>query len=78
MAEKIPVLVSKVNGLIEPFEFANPGWIIENSFEMSIKYIINNRLEIKKIKENEKMWSRIQRYYSWNTISLETEKLYHQ
>jgi glycosyltransferase involved in cell wall biosynthesis len=76
LAEKKPVLVSRINGLIEPFEIANPGWIITKSLNYSLHYIINNKEEIKKIKNDEKMWSTIHHYYSWKKIAEKTQSLY--
>ena len=34
--------------------------------------------EIRKIKNDELAWKKVQAYYDWHNISLQTQKLYHK
>lgn len=80
LAKRKPVLVSDVGGLTQPFEVGNIGWVMDEvtSKELfeKIKLIIQEKGKIEEIKNNTKLWQKIENYYSWQTIGEKTKKLY--
>lgn len=80
LAEHVPVLVSDLGGLTEPFQVANVGWKIE---ELSVKclaermkYLIAHPEESLSIRTDDDAWDKIEEFYSWNSISKTTQDLY--
>jgi glycosyltransferase involved in cell wall biosynthesis len=79
LAEEKPVLVSDRGGLTDPFEVGKIGWIIEptkSNLKDCLKQIINNKNEIRKIKNNAELWTKVQQYYSWEDIGEKTTDFY--
>lgn len=79
LAEKKPVLVSDRGGLTDPFEIGKTGWIIEptkSNLKDCLKKIINNKNEIRKIKNDDELWTKVQQYYSWEDIGKKTTAFY--
>lgn len=80
LKERVPVLVSKVGGLTDPFKIANIGWIIEpndiDSLKNQLIYLSENKEEIIKIQKSKSKWDRISNYYSWKRISKRTFDIY--
>jgi len=79
LSEEKPILVSDRGGLTDPFEVGELGWIIEPTkynLKNKIIEIINNKNYIKKIKNDNFLWNRVKKYYSWESIGKETEKFY--
>lgn len=79
LAEEKPVLVSDRGGLTDPFEIGKIGWVIEptkSDLKECLKEIINNKNEIRKIKSNEKLWTKVKQYYSWKDIGKNTTAFY--
>lgn len=82
MTEKIPVLVTEVGGLADPLKIADIGWCIndvlqkEQLRDMMIR-ILNETDKICSIKADSEGWNRINDYYGWERISLQTQALYH-
>lgn len=83
ISEKIPTLVTNVGGLPEPLQLADIGWIIEDdvnetNLQAALLSILHHPEEISKIKHNEDAWRKVQDYYDWHNISLQTQELYHK
>ncbi|MDD3078907.1 MAG: glycosyltransferase [Paludibacter sp.] len=79
--EKKPIIVSPIEGLIEPFEFGNTGWIMKDISSIELKNSIMNSiddLQNNKFTVTEETWNNIENYYSWKNISLATQKIYNQ
>ena len=78
--KKIPVIVSNIGGLVQPFELGNVGWIVDNINEKNLCDVINkvikNKNKINEIKNNRVLWTSIEEYYSWEKIGKKTYKLY--
>ena len=78
--EKVPVLVSNVGGLTDPFNIAEIGWIIPANDPSALKdkliYLTKRPEEIARIKNNKEDWNNIAVAYDWKTISNETLKVY--
>jgi glycosyltransferase involved in cell wall biosynthesis len=83
ISEKIPTLVTNVGGLPEPLKLAKIGWIIEDdineaNLQAALLNILHNPEEIRKIKQDENAWRKVQDYYDWHNISLQTQGLYNK
>lgn len=80
ISASIPVVVTKLGGLTEPFEVADIGWIIDNadaeSLGKQLTYLANNVQEVREKKNNEKIWQAARDFYSWDEISQKTVDLY--
>lgn len=80
ISEEIPVLVTNVGGLTEPFEVASIGWILPTADKELLREVLlhlaENPEEAQRIKKNQKNWSKVQEYYSWNRIGKLTQQLY--
>ena len=80
ISASIPVVVTKLGGLTEPFEVADIGWIIDNadaeSLGKKLTYLANNVQEVREKKNNEKIWQAARDFYSWDEISQKTVDLY--
>ena len=80
LAEHIPVLVSNIGGLTQPFEIANVGWVLENLNSQCltdrIMRIIEKKEELRNIKDNLENWKKIDEFYDWKSIGNTTLKLY--
>lgn len=79
LAEEKPVLVSDRGGLTDPFEVGEIGWVIEpteSDLRDCLREIINNKNEIRKIKNNEELWTKVKQYYSWKDIGKKTTAFY--
>ena len=83
ISEKIPTLVTNVGGLPEPLKLAKIGWIIEDeineaNLRAALLNILHNPEEIRKIKQDENAWRKVQDFYDWHNISLQTQNLYNK
>jgi glycosyltransferase involved in cell wall biosynthesis len=79
LAEEKPVLVSDRGGLTDPFEVGKIGWVIEpnkSDLKECLREIINNKNEIRKIKNDEELWTKVKQYYSWKDIGKKTTAFY--
>lgn len=79
LADEKPVLVSDRGGLTDPFEVGKIGWVIEptkSDLKECLREIINNKNEIRKIKNNEELWTKVKQYYSWKDIGKKTTAFY--
>lgn len=80
LAENKPVIVSKVGDIIQPFEFAKCGWILENievdTIRNLLESIVKDKSEYTKIKNDTKMWTDIEKFYSWKDIGKKTQTFY--
>mgnify|MGYP003299613264 CR=1 FL=1 len=80
LAERKPVIVSNVGDIVQPFEIAKCGWILDN-IEVDIiknllESIIKDKSEYTKIKKDTKMWEDIGKFYSWDDIGKKTKTFY--
>ena len=83
ISERIPTLVTNVGGMPEPLQIAPIGWVIEEevneaNLQVALLHIISHPEEKKKKKNDELAWKKVQAYYDWHNISLQTQKLYHK
>ena len=83
ISERIPTLVTNVGGMPEPLQIAPIGWVIEEevneaNLQVALLHIISHPEEISNIKNDELAWKKVQAYYDWHNISLQTQKLYHK
>lgn len=80
LAEHIPVIVSNIGGLTQPFEIGNVGWILNELSSDSLANILLNVIKVSDqlqvIKNNNALWSRIDEFYDWKSIGQKTQKLY--
>lgn len=80
LAEHIPVIVSNVGGLAQPFELGNVGWVLErldvDCLRKILQEIISNPEEIHTIKSDAKLWNQIDAFYDWKSIGSKTLDLY--
>ena len=80
LAEHIPVIVSNIGGLIQPFDIGKVGWILKelSASELSetIENVINNKTQIKSITNDYLLWKKIDDYYNWKSIGKKTYSLY--
>lgn len=80
LAEHIPVLVSNIGGLVQPFSIGKVGWVLENlnSQDLSklIETILSDKNELESICKNDEVWNRIDEFYDWKTIGNKTYSLY--
>ena len=77
--EEIPVIVTNTGGLVEPFKYADIGWIIDSSHIYSqlikvLSAINNDPILVSEKKDAD--WSALRTFYSWDTIALKSEILY--
>jgi glycosyltransferase involved in cell wall biosynthesis len=74
------VLVSRVGGLTQPFQFGKVGWVLKEltSKELmgQLEHIIENSNDIKTITEDIELWKRIDEFYCWKNIAIQTKELY--
>ena len=83
ISERIPTLVTDVGGLKEPLQIAKIGWVIEEevneeNLRAALLDLLHHSEEISKIKNDHQAWEKVQDYYDWHHISLQTQELYHQ
>ena len=83
ISERIPTLVTDVGGLKEPLQIAKIGWVIEEevneeNLRAALLDLLYHSEEISKIKNDHQAWEKVQDYYDWHHISLQTQELYHQ
>ncbi len=80
LAEHVPVVVSKIGGLVQPFEIGKVGWILDElnaqSLANILEKIINDKDELNDIYYNEILWKRIDDFYDWKNIGEKTLNLY--
>lgn len=80
LAHRKAVLVSNIGGLTQPFQVGKVGWILNeltsNELMDKLEYISNNINEIKKIEEDNNLWSKINDFYSWIRIGALTLNTY--
>ena len=80
LAEHIPVIVSKIGGLVQPFEIGNVGWILDElnaqALANILEKIIKDKDELNSINKNDVLWNRIDDFYDWKNIGGKTLNLY--
>ena len=81
MAEHVPVLVSDAGGLADPLKVAEVGWLIPQLSHQNLKdtllQILSDPEKVRRIKQNNENWNKIEAEYSWEKISHTTQRLYH-
>ena len=82
MEEGIPILVSDAGGLSEPLAIANIGWKVraddKESLRQMLIHLVSHPYETRRMKNNKQCWETVCAKYSWNTISIQTQDLYHK
>lgn len=80
LSHRLPILVSNLDGLVEPLTVANVGWsfevLNEDHFVNSIRYISSQSGRLNTLKRDNDSWGRISNFYSWASISKTTVSLY--
>ena len=80
LAEKIPVIVSQVGELVQPFEVACCGWIMPSldvaSLRVLLEQIVTNKTVVATIKNDIVSWKKIEKFYSWQEIGKTTTAFY--
>lgn len=80
MAEHIPVAVTDVGGLTDPFQYGNIGWIIPKPTREALRdtllHIVANKEEARNIKADQATWQTVCSHYAWDLISRQTQQLY--
>lgn len=78
--EHIPVLVTEVGGLTEPFDVADIGWKITETDSEELRktliFLSENPQQAKAKKNDSTLWEKACHFYDWKTISQQTEHLY--
>lgn len=78
--EGIPYCSTNVGELLYPLTISKIGWEINDNspsgLEEILLKILNNKAELKNIKENMKSWERIRSLYDWNYTAKVTENCY--
>ena len=76
----IPVIVSKVGGLTQPFEIKKIGYILPDISEKSIiSTLVLAQKELKQLRElkgNTKEWEELDKFYDWKNIAVKTVNFY--
>ena len=80
IGSEIPFVVSDAGGLSEPLSIADVGWCIgkanfDNLLNCVVQ-IITTPSDIEKKKNNIQGWEKLQKYYSWDSISKKTVDVY--
>ena len=82
MEEHIPLLVSDAGGLSEPLAVVNIGWKVKaddkDSLRQMLIHLASHPDEIRNVRNNTQCWEIVCAKYSWNTISKQTQDLYHK
>ena len=80
MAEHIPVVVTDVGGITDPFEYGRIGWIVprltKEALRETLLSVVGNKEEARRIKSDEATWQRVNAHYDWREISHQTQRLY--
>lgn len=80
LAEHVPVLVTNVGGLCDPFDVAPVGWTIEandvSALSRQLLYLQKHREEVTAIKQDASSWQRLRVYYDWQNIGRQTLQVY--
>ena len=80
LSEKIPVLVSDVGGLTEPFSISKVGWVVPandtDALRSQLVYLSKHIEEISYVKNDVLAWKKIAMAFNWEKISNETLKVY--
>ena len=80
MAEHIPVVVTDVGGIADPFEYGRIGWIVprltKEALRETLLSIVGNKEEARRIKGDGATWQRVNAHYDWCEINRQTQWLY--
>ena len=76
MYEKKKVIVSKLDGLTEPFAFGDIGLILQKTDVEAVKKAFLTVKTTKDYTPSNKVWETIHNFYSWETIGLKTKNIY--
>lgn len=75
-----PVLVSKINGLIEPFLYGNIGWILDelsaDNLASTLVKILSNKNMLASIQNDNELWGKVLSSFSWEEIGKLTSQVY--
>ena len=78
--EEVPVLVSNVGGLTEPFRCGRIGWIMSETSQDELANLLTkiskNPQEINSIKNDKISWNKVKDYYNWSRIQKTTFNFY--
>ncbi|CAN0604284.1 unnamed protein product, partial [Ectocarpus sp. 12 AP-2014] len=74
--EKKKVIVSNLDGLVEPFQFGKIGLLIPQTTVAELKRAFIKADEEKDYCPTKKVWESIHEFYGWKSIGLKTNELY--
>lgn len=81
LAAHIPVIVSDVGDITQPFDIAQCGWILPDVQVDTIRTVLEKIVEdpssVTNIKNDSILWSKIEQFYSWEDIGRKTMLFYH-
>lgn len=77
-----PVVASNIDGLNDPFQYRDMGWLFESENKPSLRSIIENIVLhphlVTNKKEDINMWNDLRKVYSWKDIGDKTTELYNK
>ncbi len=80
LTEHVPLLLTDVGSLAEPLSIARIGWKIQRAEESELKnaliYLLSHKEEIEVIHNDHQAWEKVCKFYDWQGISKQTQKLY--
>jgi len=79
LGRRIPVLVSPLPGLLEPFEFARVGWQFDGSVEglvSSLIFLATHREQVTRVRGDEEAWRAVREAYAWRHIGSRAREIY--
>lgn len=80
LAAHIPVIVSDVGDITQPFEIAQCGWILPDvkvdTIRTMLEKIAKDMFAVTNIKTNSMIWKKIEQFYSWEDIGRKTMLFY--
>ena len=81
LAQRIPVLVSRLPGLVEPFEHARVGWEFDGTvggLGDALLLLAKNRERVKEVRADETAWQALEDAYAWCRIGLSAREVYRE
>ncbi|HFQ5292026.1 TPA: glycosyltransferase family 4 protein [Vibrio vulnificus] len=78
--QRVPVIVTSLPGLLQPFKVGPIGWVIDECTEINIFNILEelsgSPSDISSIRNNNALWIDVQRQFSWEQTAKKTESTY--
>src|SRR5690606_38575798 len=81
LAQRIPVLVSGLPGLVEPFEYAKVGWQFDGTVGGLVEALLSltaHRERVEEVKADDTAWQAVEEEYAWRRIGLNARGVYRE